>query len=125
MIQFFQSLFRWEPKPAEHVEILLSDESIGVRNLAQNATTELRWNEIDRITIVTTDQGPFFEDVFFAFEGRGIAIIVTHEDAVRLDLYEAIVAHLTGIDHEQAIAAMKCTDNNSFIMFERQHALDR
>lgn len=35
MIQFLQSLFRWQPKPAAHVEILLSDETIGVRNLAR------------------------------------------------------------------------------------------
>lgn len=118
MFQFMQSIFRWQPKPADHTEIILSDESIAMRNTSDGLKT-ISWDEISRITIVTTDHGPFIEDVFFVIEGSGSAMIVTHEDATRLNLMDALGSHLTGINYEQAIEAMTCTDNNSFVIFER------
>lgn len=120
MFQFIQSLLRWHPAPTDKGEVILTNETIGVRNTTSGEIIEMRWDEISRITIVTTDQGPFVEDVFFVFEGKGPAMIVSHEDAVRLKLNDALDQHLIGIDYEQAIEAMTCTENNSFIIFERQ-----
>lgn len=123
MFKFIESMLRWSPTPEDQGRIVLTDESIGVLNITTGEKVELPWDDISQITIVTTDMGPFFEDVFFVFEGQGgLVLTVPHEEATNLKLIEALGKHLSPIDCEQIINAMTCTENNSFVIFKRQQA---
>jgi len=73
---------------------------------------------IKRITIVTNDQGPFREDIFWKFE---------HPDGdfyfpSAMDRGESMLEFfqdLNGFDNEKVIEAMSCAENRAFVVWDR------
>jgi len=81
---------------------------------------QIKWVDVKRVRILTTEGGPFAEDVFFLLEsGDGTGCCVSHSAAVRTGLLEAIHAHLPGANDEAVIQAMSCTSKNSFLIWEK------
>lgn len=104
------------PRRREFVQI---DED-GVAVEAKGGVEHVTWEEVQKVRILTTNEGPFVEDVYFLLEaqgGRGCA--VPHEAAVRTKLLEELQSRLPGLQDEKVIEAMGCTDNNSFTIWER------
>jgi hypothetical protein len=81
---------------------------------------QVQWSDMRRVTIRTNSAGPYSEDVFFVLEGSdGSGCVVTHGAAVRTKLLEAMQSHLVGVDDKKVIAAMGCTRNNTFVIWDK------
>ncbi|MHA1999402.1 MAG: hypothetical protein ACTSU9_14885 [Promethearchaeota archaeon] len=80
--------------------------------------TEIRYVDIIRISIKTTDDGPFLPDCFWYIETKKHTIILENEDpsmSLILPKFQA----LDGFDNEGVIKAMTSVDYNEFIVYER------
>lgn len=103
------------PRP---VPVTLAIDDAGIRRKVGEELSEVSWDELVRIQIVTTDQGPFVDDVFwlfFAGDGR-VCMVPSSEISggifARLERFE-------DVDYEAAIRAMGSTDNASFLVWSR------
>jgi hypothetical protein len=79
---------------------------------------QISWSDVTEIRIITTDEGPYREDVFFALvasDGKGC--LVPHDAAVRTKLLEELQFRFAGLDDDIVIKAMGSTSNNSFIIW--------
>lgn len=124
-VAFFVACFvllaaqRWRPaafRPApERVDI----DAWGVRrNQGARCIESVAWSELVRVHILTTDEGPFVEDVFWLLEaadGRGCAVGQTQACAV--GLLEQL-QRLPRFDHAAVIRACGSTENNLFLCWE-------
>lgn len=103
------------PRPAP---VTLEIDDVGIHRRVGDELSALRWDELVRIQIVTTDQGPFVDDVFWLFcagDGRVCTVPSTEISSgifARLERFE-------GVDYEAAIRAMGSTDNASFLIWAR------
>jgi hypothetical protein len=77
------------------------------------------WDELQSVEIVTTDEGPFVEDVFFVLRGVHGDCVVPQEAEGGNALFTRLSA-LPGFDHEAGIRAMRCTDNARFPCWTRE-----
>jgi len=111
--KFFQGL-----KQPRLTEVFYMDEN-GLRREISDGTIEtVKWDELNKITIITTDQGPYFEDVFFVLEAEKGGTIVSQEWACKISLLERL-GEFPGFDNEAVIRAMACTDNNAFLCWQK------
>ena len=116
LLSIFGVLPRERP-PAEHLTI--DDE--GITRTARKLREHVAWADIVRVRIMTNDQGPQLEDVYFVLEGKdGNGSIVSHELATRSGLLEALQARLEGVDNKAVIEAMLSTSNQVFTIWERK-----
>lgn len=116
IVDFLKTLTN--PKPRLQENIHMNDEEI-VREISDGTTEKVRWDELRKVTIITTDQGPFFEDVFFVLETEKSGALIGHEWAVKIELLDRLTK-LPEFNNEAVIKAMTCTDNNSFLCWEKK-----
>lgn len=103
----------------EFVEI---DET-GVAVATSNGIERVSWADLTKVTILTTDAGPWAEDVFFVLETReGPGCVVPHDAAVRTALLEELQNRLVGLRNEEVVQAMGSTSNNRFTIWEATSA---
>lgn len=72
-----------------------------------------RWNDVQHVGIITTSDGPFFDDVFFIIQFANKNICLTSfqaEDMKLMDYFNI----LPGFRYESAIEAMGSVNNASF-----------
>ena len=97
-------------------KITATEDALNI--LYRNGKSETHlFNSLKKVTIITTDQGPFADDVFWLLLLDSIIMIAqgtTGEDALLSRLQS-----LPGFNNEQVIEAMSCSDNNSFLVWER------
>lgn len=113
---FFETLL----KPPLRDEILVSDKEV-VRRISDGTIERVSWDDLRKVRIVTTDQGPYLEDVFFILEGSKDGVVITQEWATKLSLVDKL-QELPAFDNQAFIAAMGCTDNNSFLVWSKVSA---
>ena len=81
----------------------------------------ITWSDLIEIGIVTTNEGPFQEDVYFLLLGpdkeHGCAIPQGAIDTQKL--VERLQA-LPGFDNDALIRAMGCTENDRFVCWQRK-----
>lgn len=107
------------PRRRESVQV----DDTGVIVVTNKGRDEVRWDEVTRARIITTDAGPWGEDVFFVLEsteGKGCAI--PHAAAVRTKLLEEMQARFEGIDDRKVIEAMGSTSRAAFTIWEKLSA---
>lgn len=90
---------------------------IHFRRINGEAAT-LPWDGLTRVSIRTTDQGPFTDDVFFVLESAGTTIEI-FQDAPGCDTLLTELQTLPGFDNNAVIEAMGCTDNQTFLCWKR------
>lgn len=77
------------------------------------------WNDITKISILTTDKGPFEDDVFLCLYGsEDKEIMIPSESHWYSPIYDH-VSKFNGFDFDRVIQAMSSTDNNEFICWEK------
>lgn len=93
----------------------------GVRRfLGANRCEEVRWEDLVRVTIMTTDEGPFVEDFFWLLLGRnGKGCAVGQAHATPLKLLERL-QRLPGFDNAAVIDASCSVENAQFVCWEGQ-----
>ena len=114
VIAIFGVLPRERP-PAE--QLTIDDE--GITRIARNVREHVAWADIVRVRILTTDEGPHLEDVFFVVDAKdGTGCMVSHDLAVRGKLLEALQERLEGVNDKAVIEAMGSTSNQVFTIWE-------
>ena len=117
-------LFRWfksrfEMALVNRVSAVTCDSSLLQFHWARGSTASVRWNDVQRVLIRTTDGGPFDDDVFFIVEASGKSYVVPQQAAGAEQLLERL-QELPGFDNEAVIESMGCTDNKEFLCWERE-----
>jgi hypothetical protein len=105
-----------ERKPGGPPPIEITGEFVG-RTLPDGTREEVRWDELEEVSIVTTAEGPFEEDVFYLLigpEGRGCAVPHGQSDG----LIERLQG-LPGFDSEELIRAMARIDEGISTLWRR------
>jgi hypothetical protein len=104
-------------RPLEIGQLTIDD--VGITRTARKLREHVAWADIVRVCIMTNDQGPWLEDVFFVIEGRnGQGCVVPHDLAVRGGLLEALQTRLDGVDSSAVIEAMTSVENRVFTIWE-------
>jgi hypothetical protein len=107
---------RFRKREFETVQV---DDS-GVLRVDGSNREEIRWDEISEVRIVTTNEGPYREDVFFVLAGSGEKnCVVPHEAAVRTKLLEELYVRFPSLNDKMVIRAMGSTSNNNFVIWKR------
>lgn len=103
-------------RPRPRTQTILDQR--GIRRERSGAILEgVFWDELERITIMTTDEGPFAEDFFFMFYGSEGGVAVPNGDAVELNLLD-VIGGIDGFDHMAVVLASGSTDWNEFLCWE-------
>jgi hypothetical protein len=106
---------RVAPAP-ERVNV--DDEGV-TREIGDGRHEHVAWAKLVEVTIVTTSEGPFAEDVWFvlhADDGTGCA--VGHDQATRSGLVDRLLK-LTGFEYEAFTRAMSETNDARFTVWKR------
>ncbi|HEX7046641.1 MAG TPA: hypothetical protein VF275_03590 [Gammaproteobacteria bacterium] len=101
-------------------ERVVFDEHEVIRHLPDGSVEKIRWDEIDCVSIVTTDTGPWAEDAFWILENaartKGCMI---GNGAEGFEMLLERLQSLVGFRDDQVIEAMGCTSNSRFVVWER------
>lgn len=113
MIQYLKNLI-----PKRGGESVIFDDDRVTRKLANGHTETVRWEALREVAIVTTDLGPFVDDVFWLLssDDGGCAVPSETEGAAAL-LHR--LQQLPGFDNIAVIEAMGSTNNASFLVWRR------
>lgn len=121
MFNFISEFLKSLAKPRLTENVKVNNEEL-IREISDGTIERVRWEDLKSVTIVTTDQGPFLEDVFFVFETKDAGVVISQEWSVKLKLLDLMETKLEGVDNEQFIAAMGCTDNARFTIWDASNS---
>lgn len=76
------------------------------------------FEDLCKVTIITTDQGPFEDDVFWLMLFK--SIIMIPQGCHGEDKLLEVLQNFPGFDNEQVIEAMSCSENRSFLVWEKK-----
>jgi len=103
----------------EHLTI----DDVGITRTARDLREHVAWVDIARVRIITTDQGPWHEDVCFVVDSKnGDGCAVTHDLAVRSGLLAALQSRLEGVNNAAVIAAMASNESRVVTIWEAKGA---
>lgn len=89
------------------------------RRLPDGKVEQVAWTDLVEVSIVTTDDGPFTEDLYFLLVGRnGSGCLVPSEAEESDQLYDHF-KDLPGFDYGKAIEASKSVENARFICWQK------
>ncbi len=109
---------RWETAPTNRVRaVTCKDEGLECRWCCSAAS--VKWDDIQRIVIRTTDLGPFDADVFFVIEAAGLRFVIPQDAAGTDELLERL-QRLPGFDNQAVIDSMVSTGNKDFLCWQRE-----
>jgi len=74
------------------------------------------FKDLKKVAIITTDQGPFVDDVFWLMHFKNI-IMIPQGCPGEEKLLERI-QRLPSFNNEQIIKAMSCSENETFVVWE-------
>jgi hypothetical protein len=113
---------RFPNSPLNHATSVVPDAEAVQFERLDGLSGSLAWEQVTRVTIRTTDQGPFVEDVFYILESADGETLVVPQMAPGCEELLSALQALPGFDNEAVIAAMACTDNQEFLCWERPSA---
>jgi hypothetical protein len=119
MFSWLKSLFGTRDNHAPRTHGIKWDERGISRDLPGGKSEGLAWADLIRVSVLTTDEGPFVEDVYFLLEsadGKGCAV---PQEADHDSKLLEFLQKLPGFDNEQFIRSMTSAENARFICWER------
>jgi hypothetical protein len=75
------------------------------------------FKDLKKATIITTDRGPFEEDVFWLLLFK---IIIMIPQGAGTDKLLERLQKFPGFDNDNVIKAMTCSENDSFLVWEKK-----
>ena len=109
-----------EPRLRKQARETVQVDENGVLRVDGPVREQIKWDEVVEIRIITTDEGPFREDVFFALVGtNGKGCLVPHDAAARTKLLEEVQVRFAGLDNVTLIKAMGSTSNDNFLVWKK------
>lgn len=89
-------------------KVSFDDEHI-VRHLPDGWTESIRWDQLRKVSILTTDFGPFADDLYWVMTGDAARLLVPSETAGAKSLLGRLQC-LPNFRNESVIEAAGCTD---------------
>lgn len=123
LISFFGSIifaaFLFNDRSAFIPDQICFDLEKITRTLHDGSSESVRWDELKEILILTTNRGPWEEDVFFVLSGGETGCIIPSNAKGFDDLFTHI-SQLPGFDNGVVIRAMGSTSNNKFLCWKKE-----
>lgn len=89
--------------------------------LGKKRQERVLWDDLVRVEILTTGEGPSTEDFFFLLGGRdGSGVAVSNELAVKHGLVAILQRRLAGLDNQAIIEASGSTRARRFLVWQEQ-----
>ena len=82
-------------------------------------TQQIQWDDLDEVGIVTTDEGPFVEDVFFMLMSKDNQVCAIPQGAEGNEDLLSRLQLLPDFDNETLIQAMGSTSNQNFRLWKK------
>ena len=120
LAQFMSFLFLRKKvrHPEDDFVISLTDESMEV--VHPNGIKEaIRWDDIQSIFVITTDEGPVSPDVWFVLVGNEGGCLFP-QGAPKSDKAYERISRFDGFDFDAVINAMSSAENARFLLWQRQ-----
>lgn len=108
MTGMVQAVLWLAPKPHAKPDTSYSD---------RDGFDDLSPDDIRKITVITTDEGPFVCDCFTLIETTSENIVVPMETALGSKVFD-LFDRLEDVDFAAFIAAQGCTDNARFVVWQ-------
>lgn len=104
--------------PESLYTVTFNDDVIEVSDPA-GEIRRVRWDQITRVGIRTTDEGPFLPDVFWGIHAGGDEPVVVFPGGAsgESELLTALQRTLPGFSNDELIAAMRSTSNAYFLLW--------
>ena len=100
--------------------VLVTDDSV-TRFRPDGVQESIRWDDLAEVGIITTDEGPWFEDVYWILIGSdGKSGCAVPQGAEGADSLLEALQKLHGFDNEAVIKAMGSTSNAQFVCWKRR-----
>ena len=116
MFDWLKKAFDRKPGPRETIVV----DDWGVRrDLGGGAKEEVAWENLVEVQIVTTDQGPFVDDVFFLLVGSDGSGCCVPQGAQGSEPLLDRLQQLPGFDNEEVIKAMSCSEKARFVCWKK------
>lgn len=108
-------------KKSQPERVVFNDDEV-IRYFGDEVIERINWDEITEISVLTTDEGPWQEDVFIILcnpeTDQGIVVSNGAEGAS--DLVEKI-CKFPNFDEKTFITAMGCTSNSRFLCWVKEN----
>jgi hypothetical protein len=112
----FVAIRLFNPRPKS--DYVTFDDIAITRTLPDGKTETVRWDDLQEIGIITTEEGPFNEDVYWMLAGsKGGCAVSGGAQGIKALL--ARLQKLPNFDNEAVIKAMGSTTNNKFRCWKR------
>ena len=118
MFNFLQGLFRWPKFLTITYSYRLTEDGI-TRHDSDGTIKQVNWNDVSKISIVTTDQGPFVDDFYYVFCTDQNVLFVPLDWGVKLELIHHMHEHFPNVDFEAMIKASGSAENAEFFVWAR------
>lgn len=82
---------------------------------------KLNLDDIKKISVITTDQGPFIEDMFVYIEIPDNNFFVVESEMPEFNFLFTVFESIGGFDYDKFIKATSSTDNAEFICYEKKN----
>ncbi|MDQ7821830.1 MAG: hypothetical protein RDV48_03440 [Candidatus Eremiobacteraeota bacterium] len=102
----------------ESTVVLTVDDHAVISARPGGLTERVTWDELSRVEIMTTDEGPLVADVFWVLHGKDRGCVIPQGATNEHDLIEKLV-RLPGFNHNEMIEAMASTENRTFLVWEK------
>jgi hypothetical protein len=103
---------------APQTVVAITDELITCAR-SSGLVERVRWDDLVKVEIMTTDQGPMFDDVFWVLYGRNNTGCVIPMGAKGERKLIDRLQKLPSFDNEAMIAAMSSANNARFLCWEK------
>lgn len=118
---FLSRFFGWRSRPAlQPKDVVTFDETAIFRKMPDGRAETVTWAELQKVAILTTDEGPAADDVFWILSGDGRGCAIPSESKGMNELMPRLQT-LPGFDNEAVVRAMGSTDNATFICWNRPY----
>jgi hypothetical protein len=107
-------------RSADMSQATITVDDTGVRrDLGGGKVEQVVWDDLLEVSVLTTSDGPFTEDVFFVLVGRNNTGCVVPQSAPESETLMQRLGRLPGFDYEPAIRAMSSTQDAKFVCWRR------
>ncbi|GHU06754.1 hypothetical protein FACS1894158_14110 [Betaproteobacteria bacterium] len=120
-MSFFSHFFGGKTNSTtERNETVQFDDTKVTRTMRDGRQETIQWSELKEVAVITTDEGPFVDDVFWVLSGADTGCLVPGEADGAKELL-ARLQKLPGFNNEAAILAMGSTENAKFVCWSKQN----
>ena len=105
-------------------DFIVTVDERGVECKRPNGDVEfVPWDDLRGVTIRTTDQGPAVADVFWVLVGEKGGCMIP-QGATGEEVLMQRLQQLPGFNNEAVIQAMTCTENSTFICWDKDKSAE-